>query len=1073
MTTTESLNKKPIFYNSQQECLLSQKNRIQSNDKYPNFYQSIFTAGDEEQFQTYRDETNGDICENSINIDNNIYKTEIPDSLDWEGYDNIPANSVLHTFRYLFNKFKKGIFVKIKNNKLDVFLPFSNANFVNEWSNHIKIDPKYSSLNDFIKHVYELEGKSHLFRPKNINQFISTWFSNNCLVRFDFPINEGDHSIAQMNDMFNELCKKRTIPDIEFFINRRDFPLLKKDFTEPYHHMYDSNDLPLLSHKYNKYSPLFSFSSKENFADIPIPTANDWSRISSFENKFFFNQQCGEFSEEFDIPWKDKIPTAIFRGATTGCGTTIETNPRLKAAYLSYITSPDPDGLPLLDAGITKWKVRPRKLYGEKYLTTIDHTKFPFGLSNILSYKEQSAYKYIINIDGYVKAYRLSIELSMGCVILMVDSPYKLWFSSLLKPGFHYIPVKRDLSDLVDKIRWCRDHDKECEIIASNAKIFYETYLLKKGVLDYLQNLLVKTKDKIGTYLYNFLPFEIAQMNKEMEMLNKFYPEKPPPSNTIYSIPPHPKSHSLLQGIEWAINYKLNQGVLPFQLNPVNDDEYEGIFADVPLLSITSEKSELYKIIHKIFIGKNGPNLILKEIPNFQYTFGSYTYNNKLYGIYESFNCKTLEDYILSPKFLLKDYLYMIAQISLILQVSQNVCSFIHGNLTPKNVLLQYFPEERNLDYVLGIGKVIRIKTRFMPIIINYENSSIIHNNVFYGYDSYGSMFDILTLIYSSINLIIKKKIQEFDIFLYLSNVYTDIMKIPAFKNSFIIKEFIKNYHGEILKVPNIPPISIFEYITKKVKFPIEMDKQSHYLMNIGNSNQVYNYLFSKSINEKINSYLEIYDNIKKCPIPQSNNKLYTYYIAQSLYNNVKSVYMLSKQFSKYNDISNSPIKGNINSSYKDVVNYISSVYSLKLEGINTEIKFSFDKGCIKEQNKEIYENPEKILSLEMKIQDFYIQHNQDNISLADSKEIFITIFNNKTIYSLKDKDYKFYYENLKKLFDYDTFTLRQINSPVETIKTFSKEIYTYNVEKLKEMKNCKTKERYLNLYIKILDLIK
>ena len=45
-----------------------------------------------------------------------------------------------------------------------------------------------------------------------------------------------------------------------------------------------------------------------------------------------------------------------------------------------------------------------------------------------MSLEEQSNHKYILNIDGHVKAFRLGNELRMGSVILLVDSPYTLWF---------------------------------------------------------------------------------------------------------------------------------------------------------------------------------------------------------------------------------------------------------------------------------------------------------------------------------------------------------------------------------------------------------------------------------------------------------------------------------------------------------------------------------------------------------------------------------------------------------------------------------------------------------------------
>lgn len=34
--------------------------------------------------------------------------------------------------------------------------------------------------------------------------------------------------------MLLELCRRRAIPDCEFFINKRDHPMLKLDLSEPY-----------------------------------------------------------------------------------------------------------------------------------------------------------------------------------------------------------------------------------------------------------------------------------------------------------------------------------------------------------------------------------------------------------------------------------------------------------------------------------------------------------------------------------------------------------------------------------------------------------------------------------------------------------------------------------------------------------------------------------------------------------------------------------------------------------------------------------------------------------------------
>jgi hypothetical protein len=61
-----------------------------------------------------------------------------------------------------------------------------------------------------------------------------------------------------------------------------------------------------------------------------------------------------------------------------------------------------------------------------------------------------------------------------------------MWYFPLLKPYHDHVPVAVDLSDLAEKIQWCKDNDEKCRVIAANAATFYETYVAKDGLLDYV-----------------------------------------------------------------------------------------------------------------------------------------------------------------------------------------------------------------------------------------------------------------------------------------------------------------------------------------------------------------------------------------------------------------------------------------------------------------------------------------------------------------------------------------------------------------------------------------------------------
>lgn len=69
-------------------------------------------------------------------------------------------------------------------------------------------------------------------------------------------------------------------------------------------------------------------------------------------------------------------------------------------------------------------------------------------------------YKYQINMDGTVAAYRLPYLLAGDSVVLKQDSIYYEHFYNELRPWEHYVPVRADLGDLLEKIQWARQHDE-------------------------------------------------------------------------------------------------------------------------------------------------------------------------------------------------------------------------------------------------------------------------------------------------------------------------------------------------------------------------------------------------------------------------------------------------------------------------------------------------------------------------------------------------------------------------------------------------------------------------------------
>jgi hypothetical protein len=1088
MTTTSVFQITPDYYSSVDKC---EKNTVNTNPRYKYFRQKQFTCGDEEQFEQYRDDKNINLVEREIKIsDKNIYKNEKIDIAPL--YRNLEATNVLETFRYIFYKFKKGIFVKIVNNELKVFLPFSNVNFQNEWSHNIKINPKYHNkkygrertMYNFFNYITTQEGYN--FYKNRINSNMSNWYGNNSLIRYEFPVSESDTNVANIKNMLEELCEKRKVPDIEFFINKRDFPILTKNFTEAYYNLFDSKDIPLVSHKYEKYVPILSMSKTDNYADILIPNYTDWSRVQIKENKWF--SKCCVNNVEFDssIKWENKKPTAVFRGSTTGCGVTIDTNPRLKVAYLSYIGSRVKGlDIPLIDAGITKWNFRPRKIMGKPYLETIDKDSLPFGLVDKLSPEEQSAYKYVIHIDGHVSAFRLSLELNMNSTILMVESEWKLWYSNLLKPYVHYIPIKKDLSDLVEKIKWCRKNDDQCKNIAQNAKIFYDKYIQKDGILDYLQKTLIDIKNETGSYIYNFIkPIEIQIENEENEINILDFPSSDYNLDKIYEIPSIETCSGLLKGVHYLLNLLNSNNLLPDKLN-YETKLFENKLSIVNKYNIanfsivvknTSDIIKKREHIHETFISLKCINELTNEIPNFVYNFGMYKYKDS-YNIMTQFaDGVNLLEYISSSQFKFVDYLLITAQICLALQVAQNKFNFNHYDLTPWNIIIKKLDTPIVVEYVLDFNTIIKMKTNLIPVIIDYGKSSVSYNNMRYGYINmykFSSCQDILSyLILTLFQIVIdkEKKFTNIDSqnIMTLANFISGNSyckeKFTTFKEISTTFYFLKKYshlvNSDKYELEDITPIDLFFFIHKNMcnfKIPFEYIKTFNWNLYKGDGKQVLNYIFSNSNEEKLKSFQIFFEDTKKFK-PCNEYNFHNYFELQQ---KELSLYTVNEQLSSFMKTNNIEKNNVLLCLYKDCMKNLTKhfndlIKSQELLKIDSDILncklFTF--------NENTFLQPHKIIDL---LDDDILTFT--DLNYLHFKNIIEMILVNSRFYKLKDKNRKSYIKDFSSILNNKSFN-NQIN--IKTFLYITKVLCENNLDNINVDNISKNIQKYYDFYLSI-----
>lgn len=223
------------------------------------------------------------------------------------------------------------------------------------------------------------------------------------------------------DEMLLSLTRKVKIPDVEFFINVGDWPLETKSAA--------ASPGPL---------PIFSWCGSTDTRDIVLPTYE--VTHSTLETMRGVTNDLLSVQGNTGPVWANKTSQAFFRGRDS----------REERLHLVALSKKHPE---LLDAGITGWFFfRDR----EKQV----------GKASLVGFFDFFKYKYQVNIDGTVAAYRFPYLMLGNSLVLKQDSHYYEHFYTHLKAGTHYVPVKRDLSDLLDQIRWAKENDGEAQRVA-------------------------------------------------------------------------------------------------------------------------------------------------------------------------------------------------------------------------------------------------------------------------------------------------------------------------------------------------------------------------------------------------------------------------------------------------------------------------------------------------------------------------------------------------------------------------------------------------------------------------------
>ena len=164
---------------------------------------------------------------------------------------------------------------------------------------------------------------------------------------------------------------------------------------------------------------------------------------------------------KYDIEFKKKNNKIIWRGVTTGHKDK-NLNPRyiLVNKYYNYPNKNIDIGFSSIVQGRNDFK---------KYI------------KKSITIKNQLKCKYIISVEGNDVPTGLKWQLYSNSVVFMTKPKVVSWLmEDKLIPNVHYILLKDDYSDLIEKYNWALKNDQKCIEISKNATNYMKQFLNKK-----------------------------------------------------------------------------------------------------------------------------------------------------------------------------------------------------------------------------------------------------------------------------------------------------------------------------------------------------------------------------------------------------------------------------------------------------------------------------------------------------------------------------------------------------------------------------------------------------------------
>lgn len=122
-----------------------------------------------------------------------------------------------------------------------------------------------------------------------------------------------------------------------------------------------------------------------------------------------------------------------------------------------------------------------------------------------MTIEEQLQYQFVVSVEGIDVATNLKWIMASNSLCLMRRPRFETWFmEGSLIPGYHYVELEDDHSDLPEKVRYYQDHPDEAEAIIANANHYVEKFFDQQMEQSIALLVIQKYLQFSGQKVYNF-----------------------------------------------------------------------------------------------------------------------------------------------------------------------------------------------------------------------------------------------------------------------------------------------------------------------------------------------------------------------------------------------------------------------------------------------------------------------------------------------------------------------------------------------------------------------------------------